>query len=84
MVSKVLLLMLLTSTLLLTDVISIEIGPDGGYSGIVIKISEDVPEELCDDILQKIQVRWISNFSRSRGSIFLIVIMDNRPSNGLE
>ena len=57
MVSKVLLLMLLTSTLLLTAVISIEIGPDGGYSGIVIKISEDVPEDLCDDILQKIQVR---------------------------
>ena len=40
-----------------TSVLSIQVEPDGGYSGIVIKISQDVPEEKCHQILQKIQVR---------------------------
>ena len=49
--STLLLLLLFVST-----VRSIQVEPDGGYSGIVIKISQDVPEEKCHEILQKIQV----------------------------
>ena len=41
----------------LTLVSSIRLESDGGYSGLVFKISEDVPEDLCDDILQRMQVR---------------------------
>ena len=47
---------LLLLLLITKQVISIQVEPDGGYSGIVIKISEDVPEDTCDDILHKIQV----------------------------
>ena len=36
---------------------SLQVESDGGYTGIVFKISEDVPEDLCDDILQRMQVR---------------------------
>jgi hypothetical protein len=36
---------------------AIQVEPDGGYTGIVIKINEDVPEESCSDILQNLQVR---------------------------
>ena len=61
MKSKVLLLILILTTV--NSVISIQLGPDGGYTGIVIKISEDVPEDLCDDIRQKIQVRKYYLFS---------------------
>ena len=70
-------LVVLTSLLTPQPVISIQVLPDGGYSGIVIKISEDVPEENCADILQKIQVsyniytRWTGyrsdNFKRTFG-----------------
>ena len=35
----------------------IRLDPDGGYTGIVIKIDKDVPEELCPQILSNIQVR---------------------------
>lgn len=35
----------------------IRLDPDGGYTGIVIKIDKDVPEELCSQILSNIQVR---------------------------
>ena len=51
-------LVVLTSLLTPQPVISIQVLPDGGYSGIVIKISKDVPEENCADILQKIQVSY--------------------------
>ena len=51
-------LVVLTSLLTPQPVISIQVLPDGGYSGIVIKISQDVPQENCADILQKIQVSY--------------------------
>lgn len=35
----------------------IRIDADGGYSGIVIKINKDVPEELCPQILANLKVR---------------------------
>ena len=30
--------------------------PDGGYTGIVIKINKDVPEDLCPQILSNLKV----------------------------
>ena len=58
-------LVVLTSLLTPQPVISIQVLPDGGYSGIVIKINEAVPEENCADILQKIQVSYnISTLGR--------------------
>lgn len=35
----------------------ITIDPDGGYTGIVIKINKDVPEDLCPQILSNTKVR---------------------------
>jgi len=35
---------------------------DGGYSGIVVKISDDVNEESCSEIIQNFQVRYILRF----------------------
>ncbi len=40
----------------------IRLDPDGGYTGIVIKIDKDVPEELCPQILSNIQVRFYKSF----------------------
>jgi hypothetical protein len=37
----------------------IRLDPDGGYTGIVIKIDKDVPEEFCPQILSNLQVRKI-------------------------
>ena len=34
----------------------IRIEPDGGYTGIVIKINKDVPQDLCPKILSNIKV----------------------------
>ena len=59
-------LVVLTSLLTPQPVISIQVLPDGGYSGIVIKISQDVPEENCADILQKIQVSY-NIYTRTAG-----------------
>ena len=59
-------LVVLTSLLTPQPVISIQVLPDGGYSGIVIKISKDVPEENCADILQKIQVSY-NIYTRTTG-----------------
>jgi hypothetical protein len=59
-------LVVLTSLLTPQPVISIQVLPDGGYSGIVIKISEAVPEENCADILQKIQVSY-NIYTRTAG-----------------
>ena len=35
----------------------IRIDPDGGYTGIVVKISKKVPENECPNILTNIKVR---------------------------
>ena len=35
----------------------IQIDPDGGYTGIVIKIDKNVPEEQCPQILNNLKVR---------------------------
>ena len=35
----------------------IRLDPDGGYTGIVIKIDKEVPEEMCTQILSNLQVR---------------------------
>ena len=59
-------LVVLTSLLTPQPVISIQVLPDGGYSGIVIKISQDVPQENCADILQKIQVSY-NIYTRTAG-----------------
>ena len=32
------------------------VGEDGGYSGVTVRISDDVPEEDCADILQNLKV----------------------------
>ena len=32
------------------------VGDDGGYSGVTVRISDDVPEEDCADILQNLKV----------------------------
>ena len=37
----------------------IRIDPDGGYTGLVIRIDKDVPEELCPKILSNLQVRLL-------------------------
>lgn len=51
--------LLLLSTLQLTVQSSqIRIEADGGYTGIVIKISKDVPEEQCPQILANLKVSW--------------------------
>jgi hypothetical protein len=34
----------------------IRLDPDGGYTGIVVKIDKDVPEEFCPHILSNLQV----------------------------
>ena len=35
----------------------IKVDADGGYSGIVVKIDKDVPEEECGRILASLKVR---------------------------
>ena len=35
----------------------IRVDPDGGYTGIVIKIDKEVPEEMCTQNLSHLQVR---------------------------
>ena len=37
--------------------------PDGGYTGIVIKINKDVPEDLCPQILSNLKVSLSDKFS---------------------
>ena len=37
----------------------IRIDPDGGYTGIVVKIRKDLPENECPLILENIKVRQI-------------------------
>ena len=80
-------LVVLTSLLTPQPVISIQVLPDGGYSGIVIKISQDVPQENCADILQKIQVsyniytRWTGYSSYTKGQIISkgLLVSSNSP-----
>ena len=45
------------STKVLCQKTQIRIDPDGGYTGIVIKIDKDVPEDLCPEILTNLKVR---------------------------
>lgn len=40
----------------------IHIDPDGGYTGIVIKINKDVPEDLCPQILSNVKVSTTMQF----------------------
>ena len=47
----------LLSTIVLCQKSQIRIDPDGGYTGIVIKIDKDVPEDLCPEILTNLKVR---------------------------
>ena len=47
----------LLSTTVLCQKTQIKIDPDGGYTGIVIKIDKDVPEDLCPEILTNLKVR---------------------------
>ena len=42
--------------ILLTFCQAIKIHSDGGYSGIVIKINDEVPEDNCPEILQNLKV----------------------------
>lgn len=35
----------------------IRIESDGGYAGIVVKISDDVPEDNCPEIIANVKVR---------------------------
>ena len=39
----------------------IKVEPDGGYSGIVIKIKDDVAEEECQELLTNLKVRRLIN-----------------------
>jgi hypothetical protein len=43
-------------TLAASGVSRISVEPDGGYSGIVVKISDEVSEDSCADILKNFQV----------------------------
>lgn len=43
----------------------ISLEPDGGYSGIVIKISDEVNEDNCVDILKNLQVRFAPCLTRA-------------------
>jgi hypothetical protein len=43
-------------TLVASAVSRISVEPDGGYSGIVVKISDEVSEDSCADILKNFQV----------------------------
>ena len=42
----------------------IQMDPDGGYTGIVIKINKDVPEDLCPQILSNLKVSMSDKFSQ--------------------
>ncbi len=50
-------LLLLAGIAVLSVSAKITVEPDGGYTGIVFKISDDVPEESCADIIENLQVR---------------------------
>ena len=54
---QIILLVTSLSTIVLCQKSQIRIDPDGGYTGIVIKIDKDVPEDLCPDILTNLKVR---------------------------
>ena len=54
---RIILLVTSLSTIVLCQKSQIRIDPDGGYTGIVIKIDKDVPEDLCPDILTNLKVR---------------------------
>ena len=74
----------LLMTLLLTPlpvISSIQVQPDGGYSGIVIKINQDVPEADCADILQKIQVSYMIAYLCRLRCILQITLWIERPNN---
>ena len=60
---------------------SIQVQPDGGYSGIVIKINQDVPEADCADILQKIQVSYMIAYLCRLRCILQITLWIERPNN---
>ena len=49
-------LLLLAGIAVLSVSAKITVEPDGGYTGIVFKISDDVPEESCADIIENLQV----------------------------
>ena len=45
----------------------IRLDPDGGYTGIVIKIDKEVPEEMCTQVLSNLQVRpLLTIYSREK------------------
>ena len=54
---RIILLVTVLSTIVLCQKSQIRIDPDGGYTGIVIKIDKDVPEDLCPEILTNLKVR---------------------------
>ena len=54
---RIILLVTSLSTIVLCQKSQIRIDPDGGYTGIVIKIDKDVPEDLCPEILTNLKVR---------------------------
>lgn len=35
----------------------VSVDSDGGYTGVTVRISDDVPEDECADILQNLKVR---------------------------
>ena len=53
---SILLTLLCCASLVQSGPSRISVEPDGGYSGIVFKISDEVSEDSCADILKNLQV----------------------------
>ena len=70
MVSKSI-LVVLGLTLILSHSTGIKISSDGGYTDIVIKIKDEVPEDRCPQILQNLKV---SSFHYRLGIVKRITI----------
>jgi hypothetical protein len=62
MIPKVALLVPFLATILLLSTIvqssQIRIDSDGGYTGIVVKIGKEVPEEKCPELLSNLKVSY--------------------------
>ena len=57
-----------------TEPSGIQVDPDdGGYTGIVFEIKDDVPEESCAEILQNLQVGHLLSEQKFRKAVMLIL-----------
>ena len=57
--AMILLLLMTTAAFSVIQGSQIQMDPDGGYTGIVVKINKDVPEDLCPQILSNLKVSYV-------------------------